>query len=254
MLAEILILGGTTEAYRLAEAAGAVPGMAVVLSHVGRTRAARQLRPGRRIGGFGGVEGLVTYLHNRRVGALVDASHPFAAAMSAHAAVAAVRTGTPRLVVQRPAWLPRLGDHWYAVADEAAAAATLPARPSRVFLALGRGQVGSFHTRPEHQYVVRSIDPPEVPMSLPGAVWIQARPSETEAAEMDFLTTHGIEVMVTRNSGGASGKIVAARMLGIPVLMIDRPPPPPPPVVQTIEAALNWLGGLGFGPPAADRP
>jgi precorrin-6A/cobalt-precorrin-6A reductase len=239
----ILILGGTAEARRLAERLAGRCDLAVTVSLAGRTAApARQPVPVR-VGGFGGAEGLAGYLAAEGIDALIDATHPYAAVISANAAHAARSSNVPLLALRRPPWLPLAGDRWIEVADIAAAADALGATPRRVFLALGRKELAPFAYAPQHHYLVRSVDPVDPPLAVPRATYITARGPFTEAAEHALLRAHGIEVVVAKNSGGTStyGKIAAARRLGLPVIMPCRPAMPAVTAVDTIEDALAWL-------------
>ncbi len=222
----VLILGGSSDATALARALVGCPGIDACLSLAGRTRApAAQLLP-TRVGGFGGVEGLAAYLNAETIELLLDATHPFAARMSANARAAAEATGTPLLRVERPAWDPVSGDRWHEVADMDAAARALGEEPRRAFLTIGRLQLAAFAVAPQHRYVVRTIDPAAEALDLPRARFIEARPPFDAAAEAGLMRGHGIDVLVSKNSGGAEayGKIAAARVLGLPVIMVRRPP------------------------------
>jgi precorrin-6A/cobalt-precorrin-6A reductase len=193
-----------------------------------------------RVGGFGGAQGLADHLRAERVDLLVDATHPYAARISANAAAAAAATGVRLLALRRPAWAPVEGDRWTEVDDAEAAAAVLGPAPRRVFLALGRQEVAPFEAAGRHVYVVRSVDPIDPPLRVPDATYILARGPFREAQERDLLTAHRIDAIVAKNSGGAAtyGKIAAARALGIEVILIRRPALPAADSVETVEGAL----------------
>lgn len=216
---------------------------APVLSLAGRTRApVLPAVPGRR-GGFGGVAGLVAYLGTERVAALVDATHPFARQMHANAAAACKAAGVPLVVVSRPAWVAGLGAQWTEVADMAAAAAALGRERRRVLLTVGQQELEPFRDVARHDYLIRSVEPPE-PHSLPhGARCIAARGPFTVAGERALMQRERIEVLVTKNSGGSAvaAKLEAARELGIEVVMVSRPPPPDGPIVPDVAGVLTWL-------------
>ncbi|MBS0559245.1 MAG: cobalt-precorrin-6A reductase [Proteobacteria bacterium] len=237
----VLILGGTTEASAIARTLAGDARFDAVLSLAGRT-AAPAAQPIRvRTGGFGGAQGLAGYLRSERIGALIDATHPFAARMKVNAAQAAALTRVPRLAVLRPEWRPATGDRWRQVASMEEAAAALGTAPRRVFLAIGRQELAPFG--PPHAYLVRSVDPPD-PATLPqGARVVLARGPFDEAAETDLLRAHAIEIVVAKNAGGAAteAKLSAARRQGLTVVMVRRPPPPAPPIVPDAEAAVAWL-------------
>jgi len=243
---KILILGGTTEASALARALAGDARFEPVLSLAGRTKAPMTPPIPFRIGGFGGVEGLVQYLKAEHVDLLVDATHPFAAQMSRHAAEAARIAGVPLLVICRPAWRPVEGDHWIPVPDMVAAVAALGAAPRRVFLTIGQKELAPFRAAPQHHYVIRSVDAPEPDSLPPKAEIITARGPFAEADERRLLSEKRIDVIVTKNSGGTAteAKLAAARALRIPVIMVDRPSRPDVETVETAEAALAWLARL----------
>jgi precorrin-6A/cobalt-precorrin-6A reductase len=223
----ILILGGTTEARRLAERLQPRADLAVMLSLAGRTAAPAAQPVPVRIGGFGGTEGLVAFLEAQGIDVLIDATHPYAAQISANAEQAAARSRVPLIAIERPAWEPVDGDCWIEVADMPAAVSALGSTPRRVFLALGRNELRPFEAAPQHFYLVRSVDPVEPPLALPQAEYFTGRGPFDEATEQELLARHRIDVIVAKNSGGAAtyGKIAAARRLGLPVIMLRRPPP-----------------------------
>lgn len=197
---------------------------APVLSLAGRTVAPRLPNIAVRSGGFGGAEGLVAYLIEHRVQALVVATHPFAAQMRRNAVAAMRVLPLPVLLIERPPWQAGEGDNWQSVPDMAQAAAALGETPRRVLLTIGRKDLAPFAAAPHHHYVVRSVDAPPAE-ALPGADIITARGPFTAAADRAMLIAQRIEVIVTKNSGGAAtvGKLQAARELGLPVVMVARP-------------------------------
>lgn len=240
----LLILGGTTEASALARALADDPRFRATLSLAGRTRHPLPQPLPSRVGGFGGIEGLAAYLAEHRIEALVDATHPFAAQMTRHAAEAARRTGTPLLVVSRPAWEPSPGDRWIDAPDMTAAAAALGPHPRRVLLTIGQKDLAPFAAAPWHRYVIRSVEPPPPECLPPRAEVIAARGPFAEADERRLLATRRIEVLVTKNSGGEAThpKLAAARALGLPVVVVARPAQPPGiETVATVAEALAWL-------------
>lgn len=240
---KILILGGTTEASALARALDGDARFAPVLSLAGRTKSPRLPPIPYRIGGFGGVQGLVEYLRREGVEALVDATHPFAAQMARHAAQAAEGTCVPLLAIRRPEWQPEAGDRWTEVPDMAAAAAALGPEPRRVFLTIGQKELAPFAAAPQHVYLIRSVDAPDPSARPPRCEILTARGPFREADEHRLMVEHRIEVLVTKNSGGeaAAAKLSAARALSLPVVMVARAPLPDVPNVETAEATLEWL-------------
>ena len=220
----ILVLGGTTEASALAQAL-ATAQIPATLSYMGRVERPKPQPIPTRIGGFGGVPGLIAYLHDQQITHVIDATHPFAAQMSANAVHACAATGTPLLALTRPAWQPEPGDRWQAVPDMPAAVAALAGPPRRVLLAIGRMHLAEFAAQPQHHYHLRLVDAPSEPPPLPDhAITLDRGPFSAEADEA-LLKTNRIDLIVAKNAGGSGSvsKLVAARALGLPVLMIDRP-------------------------------
>ncbi|BBH64080.1 precorrin-6A reductase [Actinoplanes sp. OR16] len=245
----ILLLGGTSDARQLATLL-VEAGHDVISSLAGRTR--EPLLPaGRvRIGGFGGVAGLAAFLRDERIDVLIDATHPFAATITSNAALACgdVRghgpvsrsAGVPRMVLRRPGWIASPGDEWHRVASLDAAAGLIPELGHRVFLTTGRQGIAAFAGLDGCWFLARSVEPPDgiVPRRL--SVILDRGPFTVDG-ERRLMTDHRIGVLVTKDSGGADAKLVAARELGLPVVMVDRPVLPPGPVVSTPAEAIALL-------------
>lgn len=213
-----------------------MPELDVTLSLAGRTEnPVRQPVPVR-VGGFGGPEGLARYLAEQRIDLLIDATHPYAARISANAAKAAQVAGVAMLALRRPGWEQRKGDRWTFADDVANAVWALGPRPRRVFLSIGRQEAGIFAAAPQHFYLVRSVDPVEPPLAVPDVRYILARGPFVEEAEHKLLVENRIDAIVSKDSGGAAsyGKIAAARALGIEVIMIRRPELPQVPSASTV--------------------
>ena len=247
----ILILGGTTEAAELAQhLAERHPGIGAEISLAGRTRMPKPLAVPTRIGGFGGAAGLAAYLAGHGIAAVVDATHPFAAVMPFNAAAACRAAGVPLLALRRPAWIAKPGDRWNLVATMAAAADALGSEPRRVFLTIGRQELGAFATRPQHAYLVRSIEPIGDVLDGLAVTAIEARGPFTDAEEVALMRAHRIEILVSKNAGGSQtrAKLAAARSLGLPVVMVQRPAKPPVETVAAIDAAVAWLSHHGLVP------
>jgi precorrin-6A/cobalt-precorrin-6A reductase len=238
-----LILGGTGDANQLAERL-AQEKIDAIYSYAGRTRIPLPHALPTRIGGFGGAAGLVDFLRQERITHLIDATHPFAAEMSRHAAEASALTGVPLLALERAPWTRAAGDSWIEVADIGAAVAALPEQRARVFLAIGRQHIAAFAAKPQHAYLLRFVDAPEGELPLPDADVVISRGPFTLEGDRELMRARGIAWLVARNSGGsgAHAKIDAARELGLPVIMIARPALPERPRVESVEAALAWLG------------
>ncbi|MEU9986477.1 cobalt-precorrin-6A reductase [Streptomyces sp. NPDC048045] len=244
MSPHVLILGGTTEARRLAAELAARPGLRVTTSLAGRVTRPGELDGEVRIGGFGGAEGLADWLRTHHVDALVDATHPFAEAITANAARAATAARVPAVALRRPGWRPGPGDRWYDVDSLAEAAETLPGLGRRVFLSTGRLGLAAFAHLGDLHFVVRSVEPPGPPLP-PDAEVILARGPFGLADETELLRAHRIEVLVTKDSGGGatSAKLTAARDLGLPVVVVRRPPlPDGVTAVADVAGVLDRLG------------
>lgn len=232
-------MGGTTEARQLAARLAQRGDLKLTLSLAGRTREPAAQPVPVRSGGFGGAEGLARWLADEHVALLIDATHPYAAQISRNAAEAAARAGVPLLALRRPPWQRVEGDRWHEVDGVAEAADALREKPRRVFLALGRQEVGPFEAAPQHHYLIRSVDPIEPPLAVPHAEYMLGRGPFAEADERALLERHGIDAIVAKNSGGTAtyGKIAAARTLGIDVFVIRRPELPDVPAAATVDEA-----------------
>jgi precorrin-6A/cobalt-precorrin-6A reductase len=238
MQPSILILGGTTEARQLAERLKAMQRFRLELSLAGRTKSPVAQPVPVRVGGFGGAEGLAAYLKVQGFDLLLDATHPYAARISANAAKASQLSGVPLIALRRPGWQRQEGDRWIEVDSVDAAVQALGEAPVRAFLALGRQELLPFEAAPQHAYLVRSVDPVEPPLELPDVTYLTARGPFREADERTLLRESRIDVIVSKNSGGSAsdGKIAAARALGLPVVMIRRPLLPDVSSFETVQA------------------
>lgn len=239
----VLLLGGTTEASALSRLL-AEKGVQATLSYAGRTEAPKAQPIKTRVGGFGGVRGLVEYLRDHNVTHLVDATHPFAAQMSAHAVEAARIAGIPHIALTRPAWVPVAGDRWLCARDIDAAVDMLAGPARRIMLALGRMHVEAFAAQPQHHYLLRFVDAPAEPPTLPHHSLVVDRGPFTIEGDCRLMQDHAIDLIVCKNAGGAgaAAKLTAARQLGLPVLMIERPTMPDRVEVYLPEDVMAWLG------------
>ncbi len=255
--ARLLLLGGTSEASRLARLLAERDDLVVITSLAGRT-ASPLPQPGLvRVGGFGGTEGLAAYLRCEGISLVVDATHPFAAVMRWHAFAACGAEGVPRLRVERPAWSAGDGDLWTSVATMGAAAEEVASgRSTHVFLTIGRSDLDLFSVAADgrRRWLIRSIDPPGF-LTLAPARLVLDRGPFTEESEADLMAASGVDLLVSKNSGGdaTAAKLAAARRLGIGVVMVERPSSPPGPVASSADEAARWvvqhLYGGSSGPP-----
>ncbi|MDE3239778.1 MAG: cobalt-precorrin-6A reductase [Paracoccaceae bacterium] len=241
-MTRVLLLGGTTEASQLARTLAAV-GMDAVFSYAGRTDAPMTQPLATRVGGFGGVAGLVNYLKAEGITHIVDATHPFAAGMSRNAVAAATQARVHLVALERPAWEPDPVDRWTQVADVPAAVAALPHNATRIFLAIGRKHLAEFSSKPQHYYLARLVDCPRLPLPLRHVEAVIARGPFDCSGDLALMRKHGIELLVAKNGGGvaARAKIDAARELGLPVVMIERPSVPDRLVLGTTAAVMDWI-------------
>ncbi|MEU6097093.1 cobalt-precorrin-6A reductase [Streptomyces sp. NPDC047079] len=253
MSRHVLVLGGTAEARELAASLAARPGVRVTTSLAGRVSRPKTPDGDVRVGGFGGAEGLAAWIRTHQVDALADATHPFAARITANAARAAAAAGVPAVVLRRPGWCAGPGDRWHEAASMADAAALLPPLGRRVFLTTGRLGLAAFAHLTDLHFVVRSVEPPEPPLP-PDMEVVLARGPFTVEGETALLRAHGIEVLVTKDSGGAAtaAKLTAARERGLPVVVVRRPPLPEG--VTAVPDVSEALARLGLGPGGNGRP
>lgn len=237
-----MILGGTREASALALRLVGTD-IDAVLSYAGVVDTPREQPIPTRTGGFGGVDGLMAYVLDNEITHIVDATHPFAAQMSRNALTVSDRTRVPLLALTRPAWHQVPGDDWLTVADMNDAVAALSGDAARIFLAIGRTEIAGFIAQPQHHYVLRLVDSPKAAPPLADCTVIVDRGPFDIASDRALLREHRIDVIVSKNSGGdgARAKIDAARELGLPVLMIDRPELPPRLETDTVEEVMNWI-------------
>lgn len=241
----VLILGGTTEARQLAGRLAADPVLLVTSSLAGRVAAPRLPAGQVRIGGFGGPGGLARWLREHRVDALIDATHPFADTISFNAARAAASAHVPLLALRRPGWVAGPGDVWHPAPSLEAAADMLPALGERVFLTTGRMGLAAFARLTELWFLMRSVDAPEPPYPPRMEVLLDRGPFAVEG-ESELLRRHRIEVLVTKDSGAGAtaAKLTAARLAGLPVVVVQRPPVADGvPVAPDPAEAASWLHG-----------
>lgn len=238
----VLLLGGTVEARRLA-AALVEDGVEVLTSLAGAVAVERPPAGRLRVGGFGGTDGLIRFLTTQDIAAVVDATHPFAARITANAAEACARTGMPLLRLCRPGWGGRpdaAGWHWVTSSEEAAEVARRLGE--RIFLSVGRQSAPEFLGLTGY-VLLRVVEPPAV--TVP-ATWevLTARGPFDLAAERDLLRNRRIDVLVTKDSGGraTAAKLDAAAELGIPMVIVARPVEPSSLTrVDTVDAAVRWV-------------
>jgi precorrin-6A/cobalt-precorrin-6A reductase len=246
MTPNVLVLGGTTEATALCTVMSEA-GITGRISLAGRVERPRRQPLPQISGGFGGPEGLAAYLADEGITHLVDATHPFAAQMSRNAVYAAGQAGVPLIALTRAPWRAEPGDDWRHVPDIAGAVAALDRPRARVMLAVGRMHLAEFAPNPQHFYLLRLVDPPKDELPLPEIHVIVDRGPFRVESDRALMEEHAIDIVVSKNSGGggARAKIVAARQLGLPVIMIDRPDMPDRDEAHEVADILNWIAHAG---------
>lgn len=239
---KVALLAGTAEARALAGLLAA-EGIAAMASLAGATRRPAPLAVPTRHGGFGGETAFAAWLRAEGFDAVLDATHPFAETMAHRAARVARALGLPHRRLLRPGWTPEPGDRWTRVAREEEAARHIPPGAA-VFLATGAGTLCRFAAL-DARLICRRIDPPAEPFPLRGE-WLVGRPPFEPDGEAALFRRLGVEWLVVKDSGGEASrpKLLAARALGLPVIMIDRPPQPGCERVSNPEEAMAWIRSL----------
>jgi precorrin-6A/cobalt-precorrin-6A reductase len=239
----LVILGGTGDAVQLADRSMSLSGLEVITTLAGRTRTPKRVAGEVRIGGFGGELGLVEYLQTEQIDLLIDATHPFAAQISGHAAGAAATVGIPWLMLIRPAWARSPIDNWIEVGSVEAAVTAIPASAERIFVTIGRQQLSPFASLTDRWCLIRSIDPPDSSIPLPPGKLLLDRGPFSLDRERQLLKDYQIQAIVSKNSGGDATypKIIAARELNLPVVMVQRPIMPEGDWVGDVTSAITWL-------------
>lgn len=242
MSPNLLVLGGTTEATALCRAL-AEAGIAGTISFAGRVdRPVRQPLP-QRIGGFGGVAGLVDHLRTQNITHVVDATHPFAAQMSRNAVAACTQAQVPLIALTRAPWAAEDRDRWTHVPDIPGAVAALDRPACNVMLAVGRMHLEAFAPNPQHRYLLRLVDPSKTPPPFLHHIVVVDRGPFSVESDRALMLQHKTDLVVSKNAGGtgAAAKIIAARELGLPVIMIDRPALPIRREAHDPRAVIDWL-------------
>ena len=241
-MARLLLLAGTREARHVVTALASLRGLSVIVSVAGPERTPQAWGVPTRIGGFGGDDGFAAYLDHERISMVMDATHPFAAAVSHRSARICAEAGVDYAQLLRPAWRPVAGDRWHFAEHEHAAAAMVP-EGATVLIATGRERLADFGDMAGRRVLVRQIEstPPGEPPFADGR-WLVERPPFTVEGEVTRFAALGVDWLVVRNAGGASSraKLDAARELGVEVAMIRRPPQPEATRFDTVAAAVAW--------------
>ena len=239
----VLLLGGTSEGRALA--ARLHPEVDVVSSLAGRVPDPALPEGEVRIGGFGGVEGMRRWLVDSKVDAVVDATHPYAATITAHAAAVCDELGLPHLLLARPAWPP--GDALVVDSDAEAAKTVTTERYSRVFLTTGRSGTAAF-ADVDAWFLIRAVTAPDPDTLPPRHQLVLSRGPYHYDDELALLRDQRIDALVTKNSGGqmTRPKLDAAAALGVAVVMVERPRlPDGVTTVSTVDDAAAWVRSTG---------
>ncbi|MEP5759726.1 MAG: cobalt-precorrin-6A reductase [Litoreibacter sp.] len=237
----ILLLAGSGEARALAVALVA-ENHQVTASLSGATREAKRYACKTRVGGFGGDIGFEAYLNRSKPDLVIDATHPFAVNVSSRSHRICQTNGMPYLQLLRTEWAPEENDNWHMIDAPENARALIPTA-ARVFLATGRQTLAAFGNLDDCHLICRQIDPPDGPFPFPNGEFLVGRPPFSVEDEVALFKMLKIDFLVVKNAGGTASrsKLDAARILGLPVIMIRRPPLLNAPQVATVDAALNWI-------------
>lgn len=215
---KLLILGGTADGRRMATSLHQ-QGVELIYSVAGLVRTPKvecQVVSG----GFSQFGGLVEYIKQNQVTAILDVTHPYAAKMSATAA----KAGVPYWRFHRPQWQPVCADTWHGFNDWDELLPQL-SRYNNVLITVGQVSESVVNQLSKQQnYVLRTAVEPK--FALPDNIqWIKAIGPFSLADETALLSQYNIDVLISKNSGGdaTSAKLTAARQLNIPVYMQTRP-------------------------------
>lgn len=235
----ILILGGTGEGTKLASRLAHRSGLYTISSLAGRVSEPTRPEGVVRVGGFGGVEGLASFLVKENIGMVVDATHPFAVRISRNAELACARLGLPLIAFIRPPWIKSKADLWHEVLNFEEAASVVDVQKGRAFLSIGRQEVSSFAACHETWFLIRAIEEPTRRLPRFHEILLRRGPFSLDE-ELRLLEDHSIDYVISKNSGGSATytKIQAARLLEIPVVMVKRPVKHTVPTVETLEKVL----------------
>ncbi|MCG6902566.1 MAG: cobalt-precorrin-6A reductase [Rhodobacter sp.] len=241
----LLLLAGSGEARRIAVALAAMPWVDATASLAGATRQPNALAIPTRVGGFGGAAGFRGFLASEKIDAVLDATHPFAARITRRTAEICRDIGLPHAVVLRPEWQPGPGDDWRFIDHEKDAAAFIPPGAT-VFLGTGVQGLSGFANLRGRRVICRRIDAPDAPFPFAGGEFLVGRPPFSMEDEISLFQRLGVDWLVVKNSGGmpSRSKLDAARALSIKVALLNRPARPDAVILETVEAALHWVGGL----------
>jgi len=241
----ILILGGTGEAAELAAQLASRNDLEFISSFAGRVSCPKYPIGAVRVGGFGGIEGLISYLITESISVVIDATHPFAVGISRNTEVACARLGLPLIALVRPTWQKQKDDLWHEVTTYVDAAEFVNRKKGRVFLSIGRQEVGSFADCNDAWFLIRAIEAPTGKLPQHHEILLQRGPFDLKE-ELQLLRDYSIDHIVSKNSGGSGTytKIAAARLLEIPVVMVERPTKHAVPTVETVDEVVTELAEL----------
>jgi precorrin-6A/cobalt-precorrin-6A reductase len=245
LLPRILILSGTGEGIELATRLANRKDLRTISSLAGRVREPKLPEGVVRVGGFGGIDGLASYLVKENIRMVVDATHPFAVQISRNAELACGRLGLPLIGLIRPPWVQTKADLWHEVADFREAAALVDRQKGRVFLSIGRQELGSFAVCHSTWFLIRAIEEPTGPLPDLHEILLRRGPFNLDE-ELQLLRDHSIDRVISKNSGGSATytKIEAAQLLGIPVVMVKRPVKHAIATVETLEEVILEINRL----------
>lgn len=221
---KLLILAGTREARLLLQELAQQTNLNIIASLAGVTANPKPLPVKTRIGGFGGREGLIQYLRENAINAVIDATHPYAAQMRSNAEHACSAIQCPLIRFERPEWQPHADDQWHPVTNLQTALALLPSNTT-AFFAGSPKKAAPLADRPDVTFVVRTLTPPDVQLRLSNIRYVLGAPAQCVDEEIELFQNHQVQWVISKNSGGCASfaKMEAARKLRLPVLMLKRP-------------------------------
>ena len=242
MVKKILIIGGTNEGNILASFLEN-HNFEYIISYAGIVEEVYKKTFRKRVGGFGGKTGILDFIKKNKITHVIDASHPFSIKISVNTFNVCESCNIPIVNFTRKPWAEKKGDNWIKVRNFEESVNHLKGKAKNVFLAIGKKNLHVYKKYSQHFYLLRVINNNNITNFFPNQKYITYDPSYNVKEEVKVLKNYKIDVIVSKNSGGelAYCKIVAARKLKIPVIIIARPKSLNLKKVYNLESVLRWL-------------